>query len=175
MGKLAHLSHVTPSRTLQEIEVEVFETIDRMALNVGRLLREAQEIAPKEFRGWVEERLPFGIDAARRLIAVHLAYSELSNEQIDKLPYPWQALYALRKFVDTKLPEALASGEIGVHTTQVQAIRKAREWSQTQNPKVSLTPRYKTVDLVAGKLMTFEPSDLNPDVLRALTRWMARS
>jgi len=175
MGKLAHLSHVTPVRTLDDIEVEVFNEIDRMALNVGRLLREAQDLAPKQFRVWVEERLPFGIDTARRLIAVHLAYSELPKDQIDRLPHPWQALYALRKFVHTKLPEALASGEIGVHTTQVQAIRKAREWSQTETPKASLTPRYGAADLVAGKLMTFEPSDLDPDVLRALIRWTARS
>jgi hypothetical protein len=175
MGKIAHLSHVTPARTLDDIEVEVFDAIDRMALNVGRLLREAQDLAPKQFRAWVEERLPFGIDAARRLIAVHLAYSELPKEQIDRLPHPWQALYALRKFVDTKLPEALESGEIGVHTTQAEAIRKAREWSQTENPKVSLTPRYGSADLVAGKLMTFESSDLNADVLRALIRWTGRS
>lgn len=174
MGNIAHLSQVTSDRTLDDIEAEVFESIDRMALTVGRLLREAQELAPKQFRSWVEERLPFGIDAARRLIAVHLAYSKLPQEQIDRLPHPWQALYALRKFVDTKLPEALASGEIGVHTTQMEAIEKAREWSHTETSKVSLTPRYGTADLVAGKLMTFEPSDLNPDVLRALIRWTGR-
>lgn len=146
-----------------------------MALKVGRLLREAQELAPAEFRTWVDESLPFGMDTARRLVAIHLSYQKLSEAQIEQLPHPWQALYALRKHVNGKLPEALQSGEIGKHTTQVEAIRKAREWSRDERTGVQVPDRYSAADLTAGRLMTFEPSDLKPDVLRALNRWTNRS
>jgi hypothetical protein len=175
MSKVSHITKITHTRTLEDIADEVYEEIDRMALKVGRLLREAQELAPGEFRKWVEESLPFGIDTARRLVAIHLSYEKLSESQLKQLPHPWQALYALRKHVDGKLPEALASGEIGTHTTQAEAIRKAREWSRDERTGVQVADRYGAADLTAGRLMTFEPSELKPDVLRALRRWINRS
>lgn len=174
MRQVGHVIKNAHTRTLDDIAGEVYQEIDRMALKVGRLLREAQQLAPGEFRRWVDESLPFGLDTARRLVAIHLSYEKLSESQIEQLPHPWQALYALRKHVNGKLPEALQSGEIHAGTTQAEAICKAREWSRDERTGVQVPDRYSAADLTAGRLMTFEPSELKPDVLRALNRWTSR-
>jgi hypothetical protein len=163
-----------PERLL-EIEVEVFEVVDRMCLHVGRLLWEAREIDGAGFREWVAERMPFGYDAAKRLIAIHLAYNELPEDVRRNLPRPWQAMFALRRWANGRLPAAIESGEVGPDTTVKQALELAKKWSNDSKAEDDpVSARYAQCDLVAGKLMAMDPGDMNPDVFRALVRWTSR-
>ena len=150
----------------------MFNSIDRMCLRVGELLHEARVMNPGGFREWVEDRLPFGHDKARRLIAIHLAYRELPPETVASLPRPWQALYTLRHWSGGKLDKALESGEIGPDTTVKQAKEKAREWSSNRPKGSKGASRYSTADVRAGALMDFLVSDLDPNVYAALRRWV---
>lgn len=143
-----------------------------MCLRVGELLLEARAIDPDGFRAWVESKMPFGIDKARRLIAIHLAYRDLPPETIAQLPEPWQALYALRHWVGGKLDEALAANEIGPGTTVEEAQRKARHWSNNTPKGDGLDARYTMADTRAGALMDCDPAHLNPLVRDALLRWL---
>ena len=153
----------------------MFRAVDRMCLDVGRLLFEARSIEGPRFRQWVDERMPFGYDKAKRLIAIHLAYSELPPETQAQLPRPWQALYALRHWAGGRLDRAVAAGEIGPTTTVAQAKERARKWSSdSRNGDPVLSLRHAPCDMIAGKLMAFSPDELNPDVLRALRRWVDR-
>jgi len=176
MGDVLHLRHDTsPATRLDEIEVEVFRAVDRMCLEVGRLMFEARAIEGPRFRQWVDERMPFGYDKAKRLIAIHLAYSELPPETQAQLPRPWQALYALRHWAGGRLDQAIASGEVGASTTVAQAKERARKWSSdSKPPERFLSERHSRCDVIAGQLMAFSPDELNPDVLRALRRWVDR-
>ena len=170
MGNVTHLRQST-SR-LKEIEDEVYSSIDRMCLRVGELLAEARALNPAGFKKWVEARMPFGYDKARRLIAIHLAYRELPEDKVAQLPLPWQALYALAPFAQGRLQKALDDGEIGPETTQAQAITKARQWSNHQRLVDPLESRYSIADTRAGALMELSASDLNPYVREALVRWL---
>jgi len=158
-----------------EIEVEVYETIDHMCLRLGELLWEAKEIAPQGFNGWVELRLPFGLDKAKRLIAIHLAYRELPEDVRHKLPRPWQAMFALRHWANGRLPAAIESGEVGPDTTVKGALELAKKWSNdSKRDDDPLPSRYAQIDVTAGQLMAGDPNDLNPSVARALSKWMSR-
>lgn len=161
---------------LVEIEAEVYDTVDRMCLRVGELLHEARSLNPKGFEQWVGERMPFGMDKARRLIAIHLAYHELPEDVRHNLPRPWQAMFALRKWAGGKLTEAIEVGEVGPDTTVEQARELAKKWTKDSRTgdEETLTPRYSAPDLAAGRLMAFQPDDLNEDVFRALSRWVTR-
>jgi hypothetical protein len=174
MGSLVHLHDRSPAARLDEIEAEVFTEIDRMCLRVGALLWEARELDRAGFRDWVETRLPFGFDRARRLIAIYLAYHELPEATVAQLPRPWQALYALRHWAGGRLEVALETGEIGPSTTVAQAKAKAREWSANRLPPKSVGVRYSQADLRAGALMGHDPDDLDDNVFIALSRWIAR-
>lgn len=164
-----------PTSRLDEIEAEVFRAVDRMCLRVGELLYEAKTLDPGGFGVWVKTKMPFGYDTARRLIAIYLAYRELPAERLAQLPRPWQAMYALSKFVQTEeMAAAIASGEIGPNTTVEQARRIARRWGSNRRTS---TPRriYSVADRRAGALMEFQPDDLNPAVREELTRWLHRA
>jgi hypothetical protein len=175
MGQVLHLRHDTSPSRLDEIELEVFETIDRMCLRVGALLYEARELDPSGFQFWVETRMPFGYDKARRLIAIHLAYRDLPESVISGLPRPWQALYALRHWAGGRLDKAIEAGEIGEQSTVKDALALAKKWSKdSKNDEFAIAARYSAADLAAGKLMGLSPDDVNADVWRALTRWMQR-
>ena len=171
MGDVLHFKHSTPIERLDEIETEVFQVVDQMCLRVGELLWEAREINPSGFQDWVNERMPFGVDTAKRLSAIFLAYRELPAESVAKLPRPWQAMFALRHWAGGRLDDALESGEIGPTTTVKEAKTKAREWSKEQRTKDPVKPRYTASDLAAGKLMGTDVNEMNEDVFRALTKW----
>jgi hypothetical protein len=159
-------------RVSTQIEAEVFAAVDHMCLRVGALLAEARDLDPGGFKAWVEAKMPFGYDKARRLVAIHLAYRELPAEVQARLPRPWQALYALRHWSGGRLTEAIESGEIDEHTTVVAARERARAWSSDRRETPELSARYSAADLAAGRLMTFSPADVNSDVRRALERWL---
>ena len=169
------VAHSVTIRPIEAIENDIYHVLDRMVLETGRLLHEARTNHPKIYKQWVEERMPFGLDAAKRIHAVYLAYNNLDETVLARLPKAWQALFALRHHVQSgKLLEAVESGEIGPQTTQREALRKAREWSKnSEHTKLpAIEPRYHEIDILAGKLMAFDVSDLNPNVRRALTRWL---
>lgn len=140
-------------------------TISDMALRLGSLLREAQALAPKRFASWVDSDLPFGIDTARRLIAISKAYERLDEATLAKLPRPWQALYALRKLPHDQLRAGVSQGLLGPTTTIRQAVEFAGGGQQDRG-------RHHRADLAAGALMDCQPSDLHPMVLRALLAWL---
>jgi hypothetical protein len=169
------VAHSVTVRPIEAIEHDIYQVLDRMVFETGRLLHEARTNHPKLYKQWVEERMPFGLDAARRIHAVYLAYSNLDDTVLGRLPKAWQALFALRNHVDSgKLLQAVESGEIGPETTQREAIRKSREWSTNSSAtkRVVVEPRYHEIDILAGKLIAFDVSELNPNVKRALLRWL---
>lgn len=136
-----------------------------MALRVGLLLRQAQRLAPARFSSWVESDLPFGIDTARRLIAISKAYETLETSILERLPRPWQALYALRKLRPDQLALGVSRGLIGPTTT----IKEAIAFAGGGQPDRS---RHHRADLAAGALMDCSVDDLHPMVLRALLGWL---
>lgn len=153
----------------------MFAEVDRMCLRVGALLCEARELDPSGFQSWVEERMPFGYDKARRLIAIHLAYRDLPDSVVRNLPRPWQAMYALRRWAGGRLGQAIEAGEVGPDTTVKGALELAKKWSSdSKNDDFEIPARYSPADIAAGKLMGMSPDDVNADVWRALTRWMQR-
>ena len=148
--------------------------MDRMCLRLGELLWEAKALDPGGFNQWVKDRLPFGDNKARRLIAIYVAYRELPPEKIEQLPRPWQALYALARHAKGNLLDALESGEIGPDTTVREAQASARHWSKNQRKVDPLEARYSTADTRAGALMEHSASNLNPYVRQALESWLSR-
>ena len=153
----------------------MYQAVDRMCFRLGELLHEARVLDPGGFNDWVAERMPFGLDKAKRLIAIHLAYRELPEDVRQNLPRPWQALFALRRFAGGRLDEAIESGEIGPDTTIEKAREAAQKWTNdSKQDDTELSARYKQPDLLAGKLMAEDPNELNPDVHRALSRWVTR-
>jgi hypothetical protein len=169
-----HAPQVTATATLERYKTEIWRAADRMALEVGRLLREAREAAPGEFNRWVEDELPFGLDTARRMMAISHAYESLPTEMIEQLPRPWQALYALRKLPRSELEAAVESGLLGPDTSERDAKTIARRWRTGNGEPLSSNARLHRADIAAGALMEFTPEDLNQYVLRALRRWLDR-
>lgn len=158
---------------IDEIEDEVYLTVDRMCLRIGALLIEARSIEGDGFKAWVTKRMPFGWETARRLIAVSIAYSELPKEKIDQLPRPWQALYALAPFANGRLLQAIEAGEVGPDTTTSQARDAARAWRSTHTRGADRNPM-ALADRRASALMEFAADDLNDITFKALSRWVAR-
>lgn len=143
-----------------------------MAMRVGKLLREARAAHPSRFRAWVENDLPFGLDTARRLMAISEAFETLPKATLDQLPRPWQAMFALRALPAGELQRAVDAGELSPETTERAAKGVARRWrTGSSEPRASVT-RIHRADIAAGALMEFTPRDLNPNVLRALRNWL---
>lgn len=160
---------------MDEIRAEIFTTVDRMCLRVGELLAEARTVDPGRFRQWVEAEMPFSYDTASRLVAIHLAYRELPPEKTASLPRAWQALFALREHARSgRLLGALESGEVGPDTTVAEARKRRREWSRSQGTGRVAEPRYGAADMLAGRLMNHDPSEMDAHVLNALRRWVNR-
>lgn len=118
---------------------------------------------------WVEEELPFGYDKARRLMAIHLAYTQLPKHVQEQLPRPWQALYAVTRLGRDELIEAVESGTISPKTTIAQAKQITRVYRG--NKRSAVKPRYSQADLIAGSLMDHHPENLDPLVFEALVNW----
>lgn len=161
------------SSRLSEIVDEVYDAVDSMALRVGALLVEARDLNPRGFKQWVETELPFSYETARRLVAIHLSYSQLPAEVMNQLPRPWQALYALRHWTGGRLQEAISSGEVHSKMTRSQAEAKARDWSKNDVALRQRGRQFSNADLAAGKLMAFDVNDLSAPVARALRKWVS--
>jgi hypothetical protein len=161
---------------LEEIEREVFNELDRTCLRVGGLLLEAKEIDPGGFADWVDTKMPFKLDTANRLVAIHVAYRELPAETLAQLPRAWQALFALRAIPQAALVDEIEAGDITPDMTVIEAKKKARDWNRKREGKPRrdpLTDRYSAADLRAGALMDLPATDLNEHVAAALGRWLA--
>lgn len=155
---LAHSTNRTVATTLSEMTVEIYDTVDRMVMRVGELLDRGHRMYPDEWKRWVTEDLPFGLDTARRLRGVYLAYKHLPPETLARLPRAWQALFAIRHL---DLDAALEMGQIGPATTVTEALELVRGRPE----------RFTEADVVAGKLMGFSPGMLSADVLDQLREW----
>lgn len=152
----------------------IIAEVDRMALKVGTILRQARAEHPDAWRNWVDTELPFGLDTARRLMAISEAYEKLPAEMLAQLPRPWQALYALRALNAEQMQVAIEAGVITPDMTTEQANEVARRWKTGSGGALTARGRMHRADVAAGALMEFTPSDLNPHVLRALRNWLSR-
>ncbi len=169
---VTHVPQGTAPATLDQYASAISDELDRMALRVGALLAAAKAEHPASWAAWVEEALPFGLDTARRLVAIHEAFSTRPPELIAQLPRPWQALYAIRRLSDADLQSAVASGELSPSTTVKATVATARRWLTGNAAPRSGPLRTVRADLAAGALMEFTPADLDPAVRRALTSWL---
>lgn len=139
--------------------VEIYDTVDRMVMRVGELLERGWQMYPADWKRWVSEDLPFGLDTARRLRAVHLAYKHLPPEKLAQLPRAWQALFAIRN-LDHQA--AIEAGEISPSTTVREAVALASGRPQ----------RFSDADVAAGRLIGYSPDQLSLDVRAELKRWL---
>jgi hypothetical protein len=161
---LAHRTESTVDVRLKEIRGEIFTAIDQMVFRVGELLYEAKMLRPRTFQAWVESALPFGYDRAYRLIAIHLAYRELPEAVRNRLPRPWQALFALRHLAaDGRIVAEVNSGAIHPELTVREALA------------LKPGPRHSDADLLVGRLLGHDPSSLDPVVRDDLVAWLAET
>jgi hypothetical protein len=160
---LVHSSNRTVATSLDEIAAEIYDTVDRMVMRVGELLERAHTLHPTDWKRWVSEELPFGLDTARRFRMIYLAYSKLPPETLARCPKAWQAMFAIRHLDQPALEAALDAGELGPDTTVLEAVAYVRN---THRPD-----RFTEADVVAGRLMGFSPQMLSDDVLEQLRAW----
>ncbi len=168
-----HGGDVTHAERLALYRSEILHEVDRMALRVGALLRQARAEMPEQFVGWVTNDLPFGLDTAKRMMAISEAYEKLDRAVLDQLPRPWQALYALRALPADELQRAIEAGQITNDMTTAEAQAVARLYRTGGSGALSSRSRHHRADIAAGALMEFTPNDMNPHVLRALRRWLS--
>lgn len=144
-----------------------------MALRVGGILLQAKRIDPAGFNAWVLDELPFGLETARRLMAIHKAYGTLPADRLALMPRPWQALYALKSLPQAKVQEALDAGELGPHTT----VKEAKAWASVHRAgRPWLADRFTRAhraDHVVGQLIQFSPRDLTDEAAQMLATWLA--
>lgn len=157
-------THTPPA--LREIADRIYSRIDRFAIDLGRDLQEAFEAHPDEYEAWVTGCLPFGLDKASRLRMVHLASLHLPADVLERMPRPWQALYALTRLPANQLTDAVRSGQIhaGMSVRESQAV--ARQLSGRE------TKRHSEADLVAGRLVGLRRSALGVEAERLLRSWL---
>lgn len=168
----AHLVDVSRGVTLDDYKVKIVGEVNRAAIRTGDLLRAARDAHPTQFREWVESELPFGLETARRLMAISEAYETLPAATLEQLPQPWQALFALRALPPAALQRAIDAGELSPDTTERDAMKVARRWKTGSEAPLSSVNRHHRADIAAGALMDYKPTDLNPAVLRALRKWL---
>jgi len=161
--QLVHSSNRTVATSLDEIAAEIYDTVDRMVMRVGELLERAHTLHPEDWKRWVADELPFGLDTARRFRMIYLAYRHLPPETLARCPKAWQAMFAIRHLDQPALEAALDSGELGIGTTVREAVDYIRV---THRPD-----RFTEADVVAGKLMGYGPNQLSQDVLEQLRVW----
>lgn len=143
-----------------------------MALRVGVILLKAKQVDPDGFDQWVVAELPFGLETARRLMAITKAYGTLPGDRLAQLPKPWQALYALKAVPQDRLAQAIADGEIGPQTTVAEAKRFARVVRGNRPWQLRDENRTMRADRTAGALMHYSPTDLSAEAAAMLRRWL---
>lgn len=165
-GLAHHRDSTHPSLPLAEITERIYAKIDRFALDLGRLLQIAYESHPNDYRRWVEEDLPFGLDKASRLRMVYKAAEHLPDDVLARMPSPWQALYALTRLPANVVIEAVESGEIhpGLSARDSQALGRRLSGRETL--------RHSEADLLIGRLVGFAASEASPAAARLLRGWV---
>jgi hypothetical protein len=161
--------HVTQHTSLDGYRQEIYREVNGVALRVGKLLREAKIFDPGGFNNWVIRDLPFGLETARRLMAISAAYEKLPTEALRDLPRPWQALYALKELPSHQILRDIRDGLISSDMTVEEARTHARRI------KAHNRAWRHDANRAAGRLMqNFEPNDVGPTVFAALQEWMDR-
>lgn len=172
---------VAPEAVREWLTARVYDSLDRVALTLGQLLDVGRARLGREgYERWVEEDLPFGLDTAKRYVAVYRAYAHLPKETLDRLPRAWQAMYALRCIDHPAMRKMLDSGEVGPKTTVVEAKRLARRFradrytgpTWTGGSGESAATHQSRADEVAADLITYDPSELSPYMRAALGAWL---
>lgn len=167
--QLSHSRHSSlTGLTLADYRDRIIREVDGVALRVGKLLREAKAVDPDDFNRWVEEELPFGLETARRLVAISVAYEKLPPEQVALLPRPWQAMYALKALPMSVIANGIEDGTI----TPKMTVREARKFAAGVSGRGS---RVSRADVAAGLLMQFGAHELSPSVRHAVRAWLQRA
>ena len=166
---LAHLSDTTPALDdLGDITSAIYATVDRMALRVGELVDRGRRVAgtKREYERWVREDLPFGLDTAKRLRAIYLAYEELPPAVLERMPRPWQALYALVAVDRPVLEAAVADGRVRPELTVEETRELARDLrGQPSRPRSRL-------DGLVERITAFPVEDLSQSAQERLWCWL---
>jgi hypothetical protein len=160
--------HLPQHTSLTGYRDAIVREVDGVALRVGKLLRDARMEHPARFDRWVVNELPFGLETARRLMAISAAYEKLPPETLRSLPRPWQAMYALKQLPPAVLQRAVEAGDIHPDMT-VEAAKHYARAVRSKSYKV-----YKRANTTAGRLMRCQPSDLSSSVLDDLREWVFR-
>lgn len=161
-------SNILPSG-LREITEDIYATIDRFALDLGAKLQYAYEQFPDLYDEWVTNCLPFGLDKARRLRMIHKAAEHLPPDVLERLPRPWQALYAITRLPVAQLVEATESGVVHPDLTVRESRDVARELSGRE------TRRFSEADLLVGRLVKLPRSSVGSAAESLLTGWLGQS
>ena len=175
MGVVHYLQNNPTDVVLAGYRTRIIAEVDGVALRVGRLLREAREECPHDFNRWVETDLPFGMETARRLIAISAAYEKLPAETLRGLPRPWQALYALKELSGERLAEAVSAGTVMPEMT----VEAAKEFARAERESFNRSPHAPRqtfsqafANRAAGRLMRCEAADLKSRVRDDLRAWL---
>ncbi len=153
---------------------EAIETrCDVMVLEVGALLAKARNEHPGEWAEWVDAELPFTIDKARQLIAIHYAFGELPEQLLAQLPRPHQALFALRSLTQGELEAAIERAELGSGTTVAEAKALAADVRSWDRSRVRST-KTRAANIRAAKLLETSAADLDLGMKIALKDWISR-
>lgn len=159
---------------------KVYEAVDRVVMTLGELLEVGRSRLGKEgYEDWVENDLPFGLETARRYLAVYRAYANLPQHVLQQLPRAWQAMYALRAVNHPSMMKMLNRGDVGPDTTVVEAKRVVRLFKEqrytddvprggSEPPSVSVSQ----ADRVAAELMDYDVAEVSPGVRAALESWL---
>lgn len=170
VGQIVHGPDATrlPS-TLPEITDAIYARIDAFVLEIGALLHHAFTNHRAVYDDWVETQLPFGLDKARRMRMIYVAYRELPTETLARLPAPWQSLYALTRIDRPALEAAIEDGTVHPDLT----VRETCEVVAGLNGRE--TKRHTEADLVAAKLASLPPESLTPPARDLLQQWLGQS
>lgn len=165
---LAHTRNTSQTPVaLQDITERIYARLDRFALDLGRDLQEAYEIAGKRaFERWVENELPFGVDKARRLRAIHLAYEHLPPEKLAALPRSWQAMFSFTRLERPAIEAAIDDGTIHPDMTVRDAVDTARQLSGRE------TKRHSEADILVGRLIGRPVEELGDRARELLVEWL---
>lgn len=171
-----------PTVTLDERADRIIGAVEQAAVIVGAELTAAKAEHPGEFVAWVQSGvLPFGLDKAERLMAIHRAFEGADEHTKSMLPPRWTALYEITRLPSERTRELVEVGRIHPDMTTASARELVAEHRRTESPLPPLPDPPKpatrnglTAAIVANELMRFERHHLDEPTAVALSEWLNR-
>lgn len=169
-------------QALSDYREAIIEVLNQSAIDIGNLLIAAKYRHPRRFEAWVDEELPFGVQTARRLMAISRGLRDLPPEKRELLPSPASTLYTLTTMDPEILESHMESGEIHPKMTNKQALALARanpaplpaprDWKSGPPPGTRVKSRPRA-SLLIGQLMRYRPEEVDPTNMARLKEWLA--